>query len=151
MNYFDEYFKEEEISQTTMDNINSMFGELSAESKEDKVIPLPKAPGKPKLKLKEPMPLTLDEENFALKMANKEIKQLKEGLSGYEESIAGTMASSYIYDDLSNYAKGIEDMDTLINMKIDKDKLTESGNEDYKEMVRIRLRILNDMLGKYKK
>lgn len=136
----------------TVKRVNEIFGELDMlpDALPPKQLDV-ETPKVPKFKLKEPVPLTIDEEQFAVRMAKKELQKFHSSFIDFTESVGDTMLYAYVSEDIFRLSEAFNDMERLVNKKIDVSKLTAQGQENYDKMLSIRKRILNDMYVKYRK
>jgi hypothetical protein len=145
-------FEPDEEFKKMLEDLFTKTEEPKEEAKEE-----PKSEEKPKkktptrrVKIPEPPAQTKEEEKEALKFAQGELDTLFDAFYQFTEAAGETIVFGYLQNDIQELVSRFEDIDIILQDKIDKEKLTEYGLTDFEKYRKIRARILNDIYNKYK-
>jgi hypothetical protein len=129
---------------------NKEIFDKEIEETEKALKPVKKTP-KRKVKIPEPPAQTKEEQKEALKFAQQELNTLFDAFYKFTEEAGETIIFGYLYNDIQELVASFEDIDVLLEDKIDEKKLTEYGLTDFEKYRKIRARILHDIYEKYNK
>jgi hypothetical protein len=102
------------------------------------------------LNLPEAPPLEEAEEKLALKIARDEMEEFRVAFLEFQDKVSDMGIYTYLYPGLEDFGQECSELRDLILDDFDMERLSEVGEEDYKEAMRVRARILASIFTKYR-
>jgi hypothetical protein len=106
------------------------------------------APKRRRIKIPEPPEQTKEQQAKAIELAKQELDIIHDAFMEFSEQTSDTVIYGYLYGEILKLVESFQDMETMINDTIEKEKITENGMEWYEKMRKIRARILNDVYNR---
>lgn len=88
---------------------------------------------------------------FATEKALEELEMLCDAFLAFQETICDLAVTQYLTPQIEYFAEQCQDMADLIENKIDPTKLSEENQKKFRELQKLRARVLASIYQKYKK
>lgn len=122
-----------------------------------KKIKAPRAAKPPAPQSKPSLELSMDWEtdpqidmDLAAKYAREEMENVRVTFLEFQDKISDMAIYSYLFPSIQDLGDVCKDMDSMIENSFETEDLSSMGEVDYKQMLKIRARILSSVYNKYK-
>lgn len=83
-------------------------------------------------------------------VAMEELEQIRQAFLDFQDTISHFAVYPYLYPHIEQFGNIAQDLESLIENKIDEQDLTDAGIVDYEKLLQVRNRILDQIKKKHK-